>query len=153
MGIRLAYIENQKNASIDALCDEYVKKTKGIFSFELVKLPAAKQSDPEKQREIESASFIKIAREQDQLILLDEKGKQTTSVEFSQTLEKDLANSRGDIIFCIGGAYGFTEDAKRKYPSFRMSNWVFPHQLARLVLCEQIYRAFQISQGGKYHHF
>ena len=153
MGIRIAYIENQKNAAIDALCADYIKKTKGIFSFQLIKLPAAKQSDPDKQREIETSSFIKTARELDQIILLDEKGKKTSSVEFSHYLEKILANSRGDFIFCIGGAYGFNDEAKFKYPSFRMSNWVFPHQIARLILCEQIYRAFQISQGGKYHHF
>jgi len=56
------------------------------------------------------------------------------------------------LVFAIGGAYGFTEEAKKNHPSIKLSKFVFPHHLARLVLIEQIYRGLSIQRNSPYHH-
>ncbi len=152
MAIVLAAIENHRNREIEALCQVYLQRLSGKYKCELVLLPAAKVQDPKVQQEKETASLEKVIKPGDKLYLLDERGKRSDSLQFSQQLEGDLNSVRGRVIFAIGGAYGFTEEARRKYEALRMSDWVFPHQLARLVLIEQLYRAAQIAKGSAYHH-
>ena len=88
---------------------------------------------------------------QDFVVILDEKGKQFSSVEFSIQINKWLSSSNKRIIFIIGGAYGINEDFKNKYFKLSLSNYTFNHQLIRIMLLEQIYRAFTIIKGIPYH--
>ncbi len=89
----------------------------------------------------------------DFLILLDENGKQSTSVEFSQFLEKKQMDGTKRLIFQIGGAYGFSEAvyARANY-KMSLSKLTFSHQMVRLFFVEQLYRAFTILKGEKYHN-
>lgn len=88
----------------------------------------------------------------DFVILTDERGKNLTSPELAQTLEKAQINSK-NIIILIGGAYGFPEEIRQKANLiWSFSNLVFPHQIARLIVTEQIYRAQEILAGSPYHH-
>ena len=150
--ILIAAIENHKNAEIDALCADYVKRCGPMHSVKLELLPAARTPDPEAQKAKESETLLKMMKPGDTLILCDERGKAFTSRGFSTYIEKTLSQSRGKIIFAIGGAYGFTEEVRKQYPCIKLSEFVFPHQLARLVLTEQIYRALNITKGTGYHH-
>ena len=152
MGLLVVAIENHRNREIEALCQTYLQRLTGKYKCELELLPAAKVTDPQAQQEKETAAIEKIAKPGDTLYLLDERGTRCDSVAFSQLLEQELDQSRGRIIFAIGGAYGFTEAARKRHKLLRMSDWVFPHQLARLVLIEQLYRASQIAKGTGYHH-
>jgi len=150
--ILIAAIENHKNPEIDALIAEYIKRLQPFHAVSLTLLPAARVQSSEQQQLKETESLLKLAKPGDTLFLLDETGKQTNSLEFSNLITQSLNQSRGKIIFCIGGAYGFTAEAKQKFPKLKMSDWVFPHQIARLVLVEQIYRSFNIIKGTGYHH-
>jgi len=150
--ILIAAIENHKNPEIDALIAEYLKRLQPLHSVSLTLLPAARVNYSEQQQIKETEALLKMAKPGDTLFLLDETGKQTNSLEFSNLITQSLNQSRGKIIFCIGGAYGFTAEAKQKFPKLKMSDWVFPHQIARLVLVEQIYRSFNIIKGTGYHH-
>lgn len=150
--ILIAAIENHKNADIDALCADYVKRCGPMHSVKLELLPAARTPDPEAQKVKESETVLKLMKPGDTLILCDERGKAFTSRGFSTYIEKTLSQSRGKIIFAIGGAYGFTEEVRQQYPCIKLSDLVFPHHLARLVLTEQIYRALNITKGTGYHH-
>ena len=88
----------------------------------------------------------------DFVILLDERGKNISSPEFAQLLEKQFISSK-NIVIIIGGAFGVSEEVrKRANFIWSYSNLVFPHMLMRVMLAEQIYRASDISAGGKYHH-
>ena len=88
----------------------------------------------------------------DYVICCDERGKNISSNEYSQRLEKAFLNSR-NVIILIGGAYGFSEGAREKVDLvWGFSKLVFPHMIARLIVTEQIYRAQEIAHGGKYHH-
>ena len=150
--ILIAAIENHKNAEIDALCADYVKRCGPMHSVKLELLPAARTPDPEAQKAKESETVLKLMKPGDTLILCDERGKAFTSRGFSTYIEKTLSQSRGKIIFAIGGAYGFTEEVRQQYPCIKLNEFVFPHHLARLVLTEQIYRALNITKGTGYHH-
>lgn len=150
--ILIAAIENHKNPEIDALCNDYVKRCSPMHAVKLELLPAARTPDPEAQKVKESETLLKLMKPGDTLILCDERGKTFSSRAFATHLEKTLAQSRGKIIIAIGGAYGFTDELRNQYPSIRLSDFVFPHHLARLVLTEQIYRALNILKGTGYHH-
>jgi 23S rRNA (pseudouridine1915-N3)-methyltransferase len=86
------------------------------------------------------------------IFLLDEKGKSYRSEDFAQHLGALRDQGIQRFVFVIGGAYGFTEEMRKTYPLLSLSPMTFPHDLARLVLAEQIYRALHILAGGKYHH-
>lgn len=152
MAIIIAVIENHKNKEIDSLCSEYLKKLTGTFATKLEILPAARVTDPGLQKIKETETVLKLSKPGDKLILCDEHGKNHNSLSFSKMIESELATIRGKLILAIGGAYGFTQDALKQYPSIKLSDLTFPHHLARLVLIEQVYRAYNIQKGTGYHH-
>ena len=89
---------------------------------------------------------------QQYVILLDERGKNLSSPELSEALLRQFVNSK-EIVIIIGGAFGVTEEVRQKSNLvWSLSRLVFPHQLVRVMLAEQIYRAQEIAVGGKYHH-
>ena len=86
------------------------------------------------------------------VILLDERGSELSSIEFSEKLEKCFNSSR-EVVIIIGGAYGVSSEVRERADFvWSFSRQVFPHELMRVMLTEQIYRAQEISRGGKYHH-
>ena len=89
---------------------------------------------------------------QQYVILLDERGRNLSSPELSGILSQQFVNSR-EVVIIIGGAFGVSEEIRQKTNLvWSLSRLVFPHQLVRLILVEQLYRAQEISRGGKYHH-
>lgn len=101
----------------------------------------------------ESKSIVSALSERDYVVLLDETGKELTSKELSGFIEKRLNESVHRLVLIIGGAYGVDGEVKaRAQATIALSKLTFPHQLVRLVLAEQVYRAFTILKGEKYHH-
>ena len=89
----------------------------------------------------------------DQLILLDDKGKQFTSIEFSQYLQKKMNSGIKQLVFVIGGPYGFSDAVyKKSQGKLSLSKMTFSHQMIRLFIVEQIYRGFTILKNEPYHH-
>jgi len=107
----------------------------------------------ERIKEKEQKEQLKQMGERDVLILLDENGKQFSSIEFASHLQKLLTISNRRIIFMTGGAYGFgSEISKRANLKISFSRFTFTHQFIRALLLEQVYRAFTIMRNEKYHH-
>ncbi len=101
----------------------------------------------------EAELILTLLQQDDYLITLDEHGKQITSPELSDFLQTRANESHKQIIFLIGGAYGIDETIiKRSNYTWSLSRLTFPHQLVRLILCEQVYRACTIQRNEKYHH-
>lgn len=150
--IIVAAIENHKENEIDILCKKYLQRIEKFYPIKLELLPAAKTKDPLQQKEKESLTISKLCRKNDILVLCDEHGKNYRSLEFAQYLEKEMSTLRGNLIFAIGGAYGFSDELRSTHVKIRLSDLTFPHHLARLVLVEQLYRAFSIIKGAAYHH-
>ncbi len=104
-------------------------------------------------RKKESENILKRAGEKVFLILLDEKGKELDSVGFSDLIKHHQNISTRNLVFVIGGAYGFSEEVyKRANLKIALSKMTFPHQLVRVIFIEQLYRAMTILKGEKYHH-
>ncbi len=104
-------------------------------------------------KEEEGVAILKQIKPEDVVILLDERGREIDSPGLAQLLDKNLNESTKRLVFIIGGAFGVSEEVQaRANQTLSLSKLVFPHMLARLMLVEQLYRAWSIRTGGKYHH-
>jgi len=131
--------------------ERYQKRLKAPFLAEWV-LMAHSSFDGLKARQDESERLLSRLSAYDFIILLDERGKQLDSPAFAQLLQTNLDRSQ-KVAIVIGGAYGVTDELRQKAQVvWSLSDLVFPHQLVRLMLTEQLYRAQQIALGGSYHH-
>ena len=116
-----------------------------------LKIPANENID-EKIKKIEGDSLLSKIGEEEYVFLLDLEGKSLDSVEFSNNIEDLINNGRGKITFLIGGSLGVSESVKKRANSIiSFSKMTFTHQMMRMILLEQIYRAFKIISNEKYH--
>jgi len=131
--------------------ERYEKRLKRPFDVKWVLLPHSSRSDLLARQE-ESQRILSHLQERDYVVLLDETGENVTSPTLSSLLESQFSNSR-QLVFIIGGAYGVDERLLARADFvWSLSKLVFPHQLVRLLVIEQIYRAQSIATGSSYHH-
>ena len=136
--------------------DMYEKRLKHYVGFETIVIPALKNTkalsiDQQKQKEGELT--LKHIQNSDRLILLDENGKEFNSVGFSEFIQKEMNSGIKNLVFVVGGPYGFSEDVyKRANGKIALSKMTFSHQMVRLFFVEQVYRAMTILKGEPYHH-
>lgn len=135
--------------------EKYVNRLKHYISFELIVIndvKIGKKNNIELQKEQEATQILLKINATDVLILLDERGKELNSVDFSEFIQKKL-NAGTDLVFVIGGPFGFSERIYQRASSkVALSQLTFSHQMVRLFFVEQLYRAFTILKGEKYHH-
>ncbi len=136
--------------------EQYVKRLGHYVPFEIKVLPDIKNGGKiksESLKQLEGESIFKTLNATDQLILLDENGREYSSREFSGFLEKEMISSARRLVFVIGGAWGFSEDVyKRAKLKISLSRMTFSHQMVRLIFTEQLYRALTILKNEPYHH-
>lgn len=136
--------------------DIYVSRLKHYIPFSVVEIPELKNvsaltKDQIKTREGEL--ILKNIRPTDDLVLLDERGKEYTSVELAKVIQDKISYVGKDIVYLIGGAYGFSDAVYQRADSkMSLSRMTFSHQMVRAIFVEQIYRAFTIMRGEPYHH-
>ena len=129
----------------------FEKRLKKPFNLSWDILPHSNFAE-EKAREEETQRILAKIKPSDFVILLDERGKNISSPELAKMLSNGFVNSQ-DFVIVIGGAFGVSEELRQRANFvWSLSKLVFPHQIVRLILVEQIYRAQEISFGGKYHH-
>ncbi|MGE0089067.1 MAG: 23S rRNA (pseudouridine(1915)-N(3))-methyltransferase RlmH [Bacteroidales bacterium] len=135
---------------------EYEKRLKHYISFESVLLPDIKNSKnltEIQQKEKEGEVILNQIKEADYVIILDEKGKEFSSAEFSKMIEKQMVAGLKTLVFIIGGPYGFSKQVyNRANAKISLSQMTFSHQMVRLIFTEQLYRAMTIQKGEPYHH-
>ncbi|MDO6492949.1 MAG: 23S rRNA (pseudouridine(1915)-N(3))-methyltransferase RlmH [Cellulophaga sp.] len=156
MTIKLLAIGKTDNKNLQALIAEYEKRLGHYIKFNLDIIPDiknVKNLSEAQQKEKEGELILKKLSSTDVLILLDENGKQFTSVDFSDYLQKKMNAGIKQLVFVIGGPYGFSDaiytTAKGK---ISLSKMTFSHQMVRLFVVEQIYRGFTILKNEPYHH-
>ncbi|MDR0843843.1 MAG: 23S rRNA (pseudouridine(1915)-N(3))-methyltransferase RlmH [Tannerella sp.] len=139
----------------DAL-NEYQGRLKHYIPFETEVIPDLKYAGNRteaQQKEQEGELILKALQTGDQAVLLDEKGKEYTSVQFASYLEKKMCMTFKRLVFVIGGPYGFSEAVYRAVPErISISKMTFSHQMIRPVFVEQLYRAMTILRKEPYHH-
>ena len=140
MKIKVAWIGKTKEPAIEALTNEYLKRI-------------SRYADIAGIAQKDESAILSLARgkERHKLLLLDSRGKQLSSEELAEFLEREQRNAI-PLLFAIGGSDGFSEEARR-HAAFTLSlgKMTLPHELARVVLVEQIYRAFTILKHHPYH--
>jgi 23S rRNA (pseudouridine1915-N3)-methyltransferase len=136
--------------------DLFTKRIKHYYPIEWTILPVPKQTAMLSEADLkkkEGSMILDWLQPDDYLVALDERGKQMGSEDLATFIQKRANESKKRLIFLIGGAYGIDEPVLQRADfKWSLSQLVFPHQLVRLILAEQLYRACTIIRGEKYHH-
>lgn len=156
MKIKVLVIGKTDDKNLQLLIDQYEKRLRHYVKFQMEIIPDLKKTknlSEKEQKEKEGELLLKKMSPLDQLWLLDEKGKTFSSMEFSGFVQKKMNSGIKQIIFAVGGPYGFSDDVYQKaVGKISLSKMTFSHQMIRLFLTEQIYRAFTILKNEPYHH-
>jgi len=149
MKLELVFVGKTSERFLAEGIDLYLKKLQHYLPTEILIIPPAKINAPS----IESENILKRITPKDLVVLLDETGKQFSSVDLSKQMQKWMNQSLKKIVFITGGAYGVDEAIKRRADFiWSFSKLTFTHQMIRLMLVEQLYRAMTIIRGESYHH-
>ena len=156
MNIRLIAVGRTDSTLLQQLISDYEKRLTFYVNFELQTIPDVKNNKAlsEEQQKIKEGEFIlKSIDNSHILILLDERGKEYSSVAFSEFLQKRMNSGIKQLVFVIGGPYGFSDEVYlRANGKISLSKLTFSHQMVRLFFVEQLYRAFTILKNEPYHH-
>ena len=156
MKIKILAIGKTDSKALAGLIDDYVKRANRFLNLEIETLPDLKNarnlSEQEQMRKEAEAILSKISTG-DTLVLMDERGKEFSSVEFAKYLQKQMNSGTRNLVFVIGGPYGLHPMIKEKTKDvWSLSKLTFSHQMVRLFAVEQIYRALTILRNQPYHH-
>jgi len=154
MNIKLIYISKNKSNNIEFLVEDYEKKINHFISYSSIGLKNKnKKSEKKLIQKSESNLILKNIKKNDLVILLDEKGKEFSTKDFSKFISDKMMNRTKNIVFIIGGAYGFSSEFKKKFKlKIALSKLTFSHDMARLFFSEQLYRSLTIINNIPYHN-
>ncbi|WP_370424735.1 23S rRNA (pseudouridine(1915)-N(3))-methyltransferase RlmH [Tenacibaculum dicentrarchi] len=156
MKIKLIAIGKTDDKNLMQLIGNYQNRLKHYVKFELeiiADIKNVKNLSESQQKEKEGELILAKLQATDQLVLLDDKGKDFTSIGFSQYLQKKMNSGIKQLVLVIGGPYGFSDAIyKKSTGKISLSKMTFSHQMIRLFIVEQIYRGFTILRNEPYHH-
>lgn len=136
--------------------ETYSSRLTHYVPFSVYELPELKNTSALTKSQIkekEGELILRSIRPSDRVILLDEHGKEYRSIEFAEQIRKSMISGGKDVVFVIGGAYGFSDAVySRCDGKISLSRMTFSHQMVRVIFAEQLYRAFTIIRGEPYHH-
>ncbi|MFV0378327.1 MAG: 23S rRNA (pseudouridine(1915)-N(3))-methyltransferase RlmH [Mangrovibacterium sp.] len=156
MKVQLLVIGKTDKDYLNEGIDLFRKRIPHYLPFEYQIIPDIKNTrnlPEDQQKEKEGELILAQLKAGDELILLDEHGKEYRSTEFALFLEKKMLAGTKTLVFCIGGPYGFSPNVfEMATGKISLSKMTFSHQMVRLIFCEQLYRALTILKGEPYHH-
>lgn len=156
MKILLLAVGKTVDTGLNAIIKRYIERVQHFAPFEFRELADVRNTrgmTEERQKQQEGKVLLQNMAQGDWVILLDERGKQPTSRQFAQDLDRIMTTQTRNIIFVIGGPYGFSPEVyERANAKMSLSSMTFTHEMVRLFFVEQLYRAFTIQRGMPYHH-
>ena len=156
MKLKIIWVGKTEENYLNVGSEIYIKRITNYIPTEIITIPAlknAKNLSYSQQKEKEGEQILKYLQAGDFVVLLDEKGKHFTSVEFAEFMNQRMISGIKNLVLIIGGPYGFSESVYQKATQkVALSKMTFSHQMVRLILLEQIYRAFSILNNEPYHH-
>jgi 23S rRNA (pseudouridine1915-N3)-methyltransferase len=156
MKISCIVISNTDEEYLKHGIKSYIEKVNRYYSFEYIEIPALKNIKNisfELQKDKEAEVLMQKIKQNDYVILLDEKGKEFSSEKFAVQLQLNFNKGLKHIVFVVGGPFGFgAKMYQRANEKISLSQMTFSHQMVRLFFTEQLYRACTIIRGEKYHH-
>ncbi len=155
MKLHLVWIGKTKNRPCAALMAEYLKRLTRFASYEISELKDTHGSADERRViQLESAKLLAAVEHDDFVILLDEAGEQRSSVEFAELIQAKQQQGCKRVAFVIGGFAGVSEEVKKRAQfKLALSRMTLTHEFARVLLTEQLYRAYTLIAGVPYHKF
>lgn len=147
--IKIISVGAIKNKNLEYLINDYLTKLKKYHPIYLLEVKDEDEKN-DKSIKIESERVKRILKEKDYVILLSLDGKEYNSLSFAKEIEKSISSYKS-VVFVIGGSNGIDEKIIKPNLKISFSHLTFPHQLFRLILLEQIYRAFKINNNERYH--
>lgn len=156
MKIVLAVVGKTTNGYLRQGIDEYTSRLSHYIPFSIEYIDDVKNTrnlSEQQQKTAEGKSILAMLDKGDYVVLLDEHGKEFTSVQFSKYIEKRMASGVRRMVLVVGGPYGFSQDVyDRANELLSLSKMTFPHEMIRLIFTEQLYRAMTIINHEPYHH-
>ena len=156
MKIELAVIGKTSIGYLKQGIDEYIKRLKHYVPFEIKYIDDIKNTkniSEDQQKRTEGAKILSLLDKSDFVVLLDEHGKEYTSMQYSSYIQKRMLSGVKKVVFVIGGPYGFSQEVyERANDKISFSKMTFNHEMIRLIFTEQLYRAYTIINHEPYHH-
>ena len=156
MTIELAVIGKTSIGYLKQGIDEYIKRLKHYVPFQIKYIDDIKNTkniSEDQQKRTEGAKILSLLDKSDFVVLLDEHGKEYTSMQYSSYIQKRMLSGAKKVVFVIGGPYGFSQEVyDRANDKISFSKMTFNHEMIRLIFTEQLYRAYTIINHEPYHH-
>lgn len=156
MKISLFVVGKTNHSYLSPGIDDYTRRINHYIPFNIQYIADAKNTkslSQSQQKQAEGQNLLNAFDKSDYVVLLDERGKEFTSKDFSSFIEKKMQTVAKRLVFVVGGPYGFSDDVyQRANEKISLSKMTFPHDLIRLVFTEQLYRSFTIMNNEPYHH-
>jgi 23S rRNA (pseudouridine1915-N3)-methyltransferase len=152
MKIILLAVGKLRSAQLRDICADYVERLQRYGPAEVLEIKASESGSPDQRILQEGERLLSALQPSDHVVVLDERGKQWSSVELCEALKNWELRSVRRVAFVLGGAYGIAQEVKRKGTLLSLSKMTLPHELCRAVILEQLYRARTIQRGEPYHH-
>jgi 23S rRNA (pseudouridine1915-N3)-methyltransferase len=152
MKIHVVAVGRMRNGPLREVCDDYIGRLKRYGPAEIIEVKPADDGDVARRVAQEAERVLGVLAPGDQVVALDERGKQMSSVELSELLKTLELRAIRRAVFIIGGAYGLSDEVRKKGILLSLSKMTLPHELCRAVVLEQLYRARTIQNGEPYHH-
>lgn len=152
MKLRVLWVGKSRDAWVKEALSDYSGRIRRYAPLELSEVRDEKGAEAEEMRRRECERMEKQIPSGSVLVLLDERGEQLDSPGLATFIGKQRDAGVGEMVFAIGGAYGFSEEFRRRGKMLSLSRLTFTHQMVRVFLLEQLYRAFTILNNEPYHH-
>lgn len=156
MKITLAVVGKTSTGYLEQGVAEYVRRLAHYVSFNIqyiADLKKTKSLTPDQQKVSEGKLILQNLDKSDYVVLLDEHGKEYTSMQFADYVQKRMSSGARRVVFVVGGPYGFSQDVyNRANDKLSLSKMTFSHEMIRLIFTEQLYRAYTILNHEPYHH-
>ena len=156
MNIELIVIGKTDQQEVASLVEQYAKRVNHYCKFTVTTISDVKNTRnmaPSRQKQLEGEMILRLISDGDWLVLMDERGRQFTSMEYADWLQKRMLSGVKRLAIVIGGPYGFSDEVyKRANEKISLSKMTFSHQIVRAIFAEQLYRAFTILNNEPYHH-
>jgi len=150
--IRVVWVGKNRDPWVKEVVAEYAGRIRRYAPLELSEARDEKGAEAEEMRRRECERLEKLVPPGATLLLLDERGEQMDSPDLAAYIGRQRDSGTNELVFAIGGAYGFSEEFRRRGRLLALSKMTFTHQMVRVFLLEQIYRAFTILNNEPYHH-
>lgn len=156
MKIVLAVVGKMAGGYLSKGIEDYTSRLKHYVPFEIQYIADAKNTKKltqEQQKTVEGSNILTAIDNSDYVVLLDERGRQYTSMDFAKYIEKKMSTIQRRLVFVVGGPYGFSSEVyARANEKISLSSMTFSHEMIRLIFTEQLYRAMTILRNEPYHH-